>query len=98
MLISPNHYISQFEDSDYPDLIKERDRLIDYIVKFESKEKTDAWTDEEWWTDPNPQVRYQIFLEYLSLLCKVMREKYNREYVWGERKLSEDCSEKNKEL
>lgn len=33
---------------------------------------------------PSPEVFYQCNLEYLGELCKLISEKYNQEYIWGE--------------
>ena len=35
MIISPQTYISRFKSAKYTDLIRERDRLIDDLRKFE---------------------------------------------------------------
>ena len=51
---------------------------------------------------PSPDVRYQMYLEYLSGLCLFMRNKYNEEYVWGDKKLSDGkrgkCNEELKTI
>ena len=47
---------------------------------------------EEWNISHGPDVRYQVYLQYLSKLCGFMYEKYNQEYVWGDRKLSDDAN------
>ena len=40
---------------------------------------------------PLPAVQYQVYFDYLSVLCGVMRERYKREYVFGRRTLKEDA-------
>ena len=90
MMISPASYIEKFEDAEYLRLIEERDRLLAFIKDYEKKDIAGDRSGEEWSIHPQPDVRYQMYLEYLSELCNLMREKYNAEYVWGNRKLSED--------
>ena len=46
---------------------------------------------------PSPDVRYQMHLEYLAELCRIMQEKYNEEYVWGSRTLKQDAEDGKKE-
>ena len=87
MMISPNNYISEYTDSDYHELMDERDRLIKSIKGFEEKEKNGDRSGDEWNWDPSPEVVYQCNLEYLARLCSFMHEKYNTEYVWGDKKL-----------
>lgn len=38
---------------------------------------------------PQPDVRYQMYMDYLAALLLIMRNKYNEEYVWGDKKLSD---------
>lgn len=33
---------------------------------------------------PSPEVVYQCKFEYLGELCKLIADKYNQEYVWGD--------------
>ena len=89
MMISPQGYVARLKDATYEEMIKERDSLIRYIRKYEKLEKAGDRTGEDWMIHPQPDVRYQMYLEYLSELCKVMKEKYNQEYVWGDKKLSD---------
>lgn len=75
MMISPEGYISQFENATYEEMIKERDRLIRYIRKYEKLEKAGDRTGVDWMIRPSPDVQYQMYLEYLSELCALMKEK-----------------------
>ena len=88
MMVSPEWFVAQLKDAPYPRLIKERDALIRKIRKFEREEKAGG-SISEWQVDPDPEVQYQMQLEYLSALLAFMREKYNTEYVYGEKKLSD---------
>ena len=40
--------------------------------------------------DPSPDVVYQCRLEQLAQLCAFMKRKYNSEYVWEHKRLSDD--------
>lgn len=91
MMISPEAYIEHFEDAEYLDLIKERDRLMQFITQYEEKDIAGDRSGEEWGIHPRPDVRYQVYLGYLSRLCMLMTEKYNEAYVWGDRTLQEDA-------
>lgn len=90
MMIGPSGYIEEFKQADYFDLITERDRLVEYLKNFEKKEITGDRLDNEWEMKPGPDVRYQVYLDYLSELCKLMREKYNAVYIWGDHSFVED--------
>ncbi len=89
-MISPEMYAEQLQDATYLELIAERDNLIRYIRHYEKSEMRGDRSGKEWSINPQPVVRYQVYLEYLSELCRLMKEKYNKDYVWGERKLQED--------
>lgn len=89
MMLSPGNFIHEYKDADYPELMKVRDRLVKDILEFEKKEMAGDRSGEEWEYCPSPEVVYQMNLEYLSALCKLMQEKYNTEYVWGDKELGE---------
>ena len=75
MMISPDTYAEMFADKSYAELIKERDELIESIRDFE-KNSAD---EEAYMICPSPDVIYQMNLEYLSELCRLIREKYREE-------------------
>ena len=91
MMRGPASYIESLKDVEYLELIKERDRLIRFIRKYEKKDVAGDRSGNEWSIHPLPDVRYQVYLEYLAELCKYMSKKYNQEYVWGDRTLKEDA-------
>lgn len=91
MMISPSGYVEMLKDKTYPELIRERERLTEWIRKFEKDELAGDRSDPAWRMCPSPDVKYQMYLEYLSELCSMMHEKYNTEYVWGGRKLKQDA-------
>ena len=93
-MISPNGYLEMLKGYSYLDLIRERDRLVRYMRKFEKDEKAGDRSDPAWKICPQPDVHYQEYFDYLAALCGLMREKYNEEYVWGKRTLKQDVEEK----
>ena len=99
MMISPGYYVKRFTDSSYQELMDERDRLLKSIKNYEELEKKGDRSGDDWQINPSPNVRYQCNLEYLAQLSILMCEKYNREYVWGNKSLAEninDASHKSK--
>ena len=92
MMVSPEFYIEQLKEAEYQDLIRERDDLIQAIKQFEKLEMAGDRSGPGWEIKPSPEVQYQMHLEYLGALCVLMHEKYNEEYVWGERSLQEDAA------
>jgi hypothetical protein len=93
MMISPLACRDAYEKMSYLELMKERDRLIHCLQKFETNELTGDRSDPEWQWHPGPDVRYQVNFEYLAELCDVMRNRYNQEYVFGYRTLQQDAEE-----
>lgn len=89
MMISPEAYIAHLEGASYNELIKERDRLIRSIRKYEKLEKAGDRSSEDWFRCPSPDVVYQCSLEYLAKLCLFMQERYNEDYVCGDKRLSD---------
>ena len=88
-MISPEMYAEQFKEASYQEMIKERDNLIRYIRKYEKLEKAGDRSGEDWMIHPQPDVRYQMYMDYLAALLLIMRNKYNEEYVRGDKKLSD---------
>ena len=89
MMISPEMYAEQFKEASYQEMIKERDSLIRYIRKYEKLEKAGDRSGEDWMIHPQPVVCYHLFMAYLAALLLFMSNKYNEEYVWGDKKLSD---------
>ena len=79
MMISPNCYIEDQKDKSYKQLLKEREELLKAIYSFENEEIEQG----EMFYSPSPEVVYQMNLEYLGELCKLISKKYNEEYIWG---------------
>lgn len=60
-------------------LLEERDELFSFVTDFEQGRVPES----EYVVDPSSDVVYQVYLEYLAVLCKRIAEVYNRDYVWG---------------
>lgn len=91
MMISPMAYIKEYEKLPYLELMKEREQLISYLHEFEKNELIGDRSSPEWEYLPSPEVRYQMFFEYLAELCKLMSRRYNEEYVDGCHTLQQDA-------
>ncbi len=91
MMINPYMFIAGYKDKPYLELIKVRDKLINTIRQFENNEMSGDRSDPAWMSHPSPAVQYQMNLVYLSLLCKLMHERYNRDYVFGDHSLMNDA-------
>ena len=96
MMIAPEVYVGGLKKKSYLELIKARDRLIRELRRFEKAEMAGDRSDPEWQYCPSPEVRYQVYFEYLAALCKLMCDRYNEEYVCGQRTLRQDVEEKGK--
>ena len=77
MMISPQSYIGDLKEKRYEDLIKEKDKLIKEIQKFENHKISNS----EICMNPSPEVVYQCNLLYLSELCKLVHDKFNKK-LW----------------
>lgn len=89
MMLNPEMYAEQFKNASYQEMIKERDSLMRHIRKYEKLEKAGDRSGEEWMIHPQPDVRYQTYMEYFAALLLLMKDKYNEDYVWGDKRLSD---------
>lgn len=85
-MINPKGYIEEFKNKPYDELVKEKNYLVGEILKFENG----VGLNGERIIHPSPEVVYQCNLGYLSELCKLIVEKYQREYVWADFYTDED--------
>lgn len=79
MMISPEAYIDELKNKTYKELIKEKNKLLKEISDFENNKIA----DEEYNINPSPDVIYQCNLLYLSRLCELIADKFNKEYEWN---------------
>ena len=78
MMISPETYTGMHRDASFEELIRERNRLLREIRRLEKIVFSEDRSADDWRIKPDPDVRYQMELEYLARLCLMMRTKYNR--------------------
>lgn len=91
MMISPEEFVEEHKNDTLEELIMVRRRLEEDLVELEKKlfyigvDENDPSRFEldELWVSPGPEVEYQCNLMYLAELCNFLREKYNREEIWG---------------
>lgn len=79
MMISPDSYIDEFKNKKYKELVVERNKLLKEISDFENNNIP----EESYNINPSPDVIYQCNLLYLSKLCELIANKYNKEYEWN---------------
>lgn len=91
MMIGPEFYKEGLKRKSYLELMKERERLLSFMHEFEANEIAGDRSSPDWHAHPLPSVMYQVYFDYLSVLCGVMHEKYNREYISGSRTLKKDA-------
>jgi len=76
MMVCPETFAGEYKDYSYEQLISVRNDLISSILDYENAVKRgDMDTDEELMC-PSSDVRYQMDIEYLISLLKVMNDKY----------------------
>lgn len=90
MMFSPEMYIEGWKEATYQELMEERDGLVQFLKDYEEKESAGNGLSEDWDKCPTPDVEYQMSLLYLSELSRLMCEKYNQDYIWGNHTLQED--------
>lgn len=84
MMLDPQSYVNEFRKASFVELKKERERLYKELraiecVAFEKERLSNAWL-----VCPGPDVKYQVYLQYLAVLSEFMAEKYRAEVVFGE--------------
>ena len=76
MMMSPESFVGQYEESTYDELLEIREQLLEEIYYYEKG------TDEgEEMILPSPETRYLLNLEYLGKLCELIIQKYREKYV-----------------
>ena len=81
MMISPDTYIDERKNKSYKKLIIEWDKLLKDIYNYENSINNKTINiDNMVITEPDPYVRYQCNLLYLSKLLILIKDKYKEEY------------------
>ena len=81
MMMSPEMYAEEHRDDSFEELIETRNVLVDELrtlekIVFDKEQKGNAWD-----ICPEPDVQYQMTLEYLARLCVLLSNKFNDEVV-----------------
>lgn len=78
-MIRPGTFIEfECKGKSYKELLKIRDELVEEIYAFENGNIS----PEAKMISPSPEVIYQMNLEYLGELCKLISDTCNSEVVW----------------
>ena len=71
-MISPKTFRGAFENATLEEIIKERDKLIREIRRYEKGKIP----EEDYMIDPSPEVVYMMNNLYLAELCNLIYEKH----------------------
>ena len=85
-MLSPETYLSEYENASYSELLKLKNELVQKIAEFESDFDM---KDSGWAWKPSPDVHYQWNLEVLGKVASMLQEAFNEEYEWGEKSISD---------
>ena len=69
MMIDPKSYRTQFENASFDELLSERDRIIEFMRDYENHNLP----DEDYSSDPDPEVVYFSNMEYLREICDLIK-------------------------
>ena len=97
MMMRMAAYMDGLKRKSYPELMRERERLLYFMHTFEAEETAGERNAAGRQACPAPEIRYQVYFEYLSVLCGVMRERYRRDYASGRRTLKEEAGAETEE-
>ena len=87
-MISPKTFIElECKGKTYKELTKIRDELIKDIFEFEKGKMT----AQDYRILPSPETVYEMNLEYLGELCRLISETYAEETAKEDEERSEDC-------
>lgn len=75
MMISPESYINEKLQQSIEELMIERQTLQFELDKLELILTKKDYSDSAWLSKPGPELQYQMNLEYMSKLCKLIADK-----------------------
>ena len=70
-------------DKKYKELLEVRDELLRSAKSFE-KDLFNGDVELFHAIEPDPELVYQLNMEYLGKVCELISKKYNQEFIWGE--------------
>lgn len=85
-MLAPEHYVEQFKNASYLEILKFKNELVSLISNFEHDYEME---DPQWVERPSPDVYYQWNLKVLGLIAPMLSEAFNREYEWGEKNMDD---------
>lgn len=86
MLDSPEFFVKKYKNSSYLDLLKLKNEFVAKITEFE----TDFYMqNEKWYECPSASSFYKWNLEVLSLISHLLKKAFNKEYIWGKKKITD---------
>lgn len=68
-MIDPKGFRAQFENASLDELLSERDSIIEFMRKYENHELSDV----DYSTDPDPEVVYFSYIEYLAEIYDLIK-------------------------
>lgn len=77
-MIAPEVYIEELQDKTYKEILVFRNQLLNEIKDFE--EHIEQIMTKQSYLYPSPDVVYQWNLWTVSLIFKLLQEKFNEEY------------------
>ena len=80
MMMSPEMFADEYRNDSIEEIIEIRNDLINDVKDLEKIVFDKERNTESWELCPDPDVQYQVNLEYLSQICILLSEKYNEEY------------------
>ncbi len=72
MMRSPQSYVNDLKNASFETLIKELERRYKQVKEIEKDAFDPERRSEAWKICPMPDVRYQMYLEYLAELCNLI--------------------------
>lgn len=84
MMISPEAYIAKHENDTISELISERNSLLKDILLLEEMAFSEEKRNDSKAIFLCPETQYQISLEYLAELCRLMSEKLRVKFTVGD--------------
>ena len=61
--------------------------LVD--IRHDPTEDDITMKDPDWCGNPSPDVQYQVYLDYLGILAPILSRKFNEEYEFGTKNISD---------